>query len=471
MKKYLPLIFASLVLFCSCANQKNVEPADDNLPLSQLSSGVYRAYPVPLGETTSPVAREEAGEVFYISTYNRHGSRYQPNDKRYANTLRRLQEAHDSGTLTPFGEQLLPQIQVLCDSCLGHGGLLTTVGVRQLAGIGQRMFVNYPEPFVQSQPGSNRPKHISARASVVKRCQQSMGAFFAGLFFQMNEAFFERFPGTAFNVTAECDSAYMAYISYDTPAMRQLASQDAFWQPDYKAYYNEHTMQQSVLKRIFTDDAKVDSLAFIDDLYWLCIGMQNVDVTGCDLSECFTPEELFECYRSVNYRMYICNSNAPMSQHVPAESASSLLQNIVESADIAIETDTVAATLRFGHDTNLLRLLALMRIQGSTAEVEDPAEAWKVWQEAQLCPMGANLQMIFRRHAKSHQEGGDGLQDVTVEFRLNEKNVLLDVEGLKPVNGSYLTEGGYYKWDEVRTFFLQQIKTDNNKTDFIEPVQ
>jgi len=222
------------------------------------------------------------------------------------------------------------------------------------------------------------------------------------------------------------------------------------------------------VKRVFADATGLDSLQFVDDLYWLCVGMQDVDVPGCDLSGAMTPEELFECYRCVNYRMYICNANAPMSRHIPAESASSLLQNIVECADQAIATDTVAADLRFGHDSNLLRLLALMCVKGSTAEVEDPAEAWKVWQEAEICPMGANLQLIFFRPTSTlpRREGDNcNAGEVYILFLHNEKPTTLDVPGLSPV------EKYYYKWNEVRTFFLQQIKTDNNKTEFIEPVQ
>lgn len=449
--RYLFALSLALGLCAACGSHApaSEETAPDRVTLS---SGVYRAYPAPSSDVQP--ALPVGYEPFYVSTYNRHGSRYQPNDKRYVNTLRRLQEAHERGALTPYGEQLLPQIQTLCDSCVGHGGLLTTVGVRQLTGIGNRLYHRYPELFLRPQP-DGRPRHIGARASVVTRCGQSMGAFMAGLAFDMIPRFVERYPGQLPNTLCEVDSAYMNYIAYDSPQMREWSKNGA-WKEDFQAFYEQHTLLPSVVDRIFADATGLDSLDFVDDLYWLVIGMQNVEVPGCDLSGAMTADELFSCYRCVNYRMYLCNANAPMSRRIPAESASSLLQNIVESADRAIATDTVAADFRFGHDSNLLRLLALMRVGGCTGEVADPTEAWREWQEAQLCPMGANIQLIFCRNDRG---------EVLVQFLLNEQPATLDVEGLEPVAATC------YVWKDVRRFFLSQIKTENAKTDFVEPVQ
>lgn len=450
--RYLFALSLALGLCAACGSHApaSEETAPDRV---MLSSGVYRAYPGPSSDVQT--ALPAGYEPFYVSTYNRHGSRYQPNDKRYVNTLRRLQEAHERGALTPYGEQLLPQIQTLCDSCVGHGGLLTTVGVRQLTGIGNRLYHRYPELFLRPQP-DGRPRHIGARASVVTRCGQSMGAFMAGLAFDMIPRFVERYPGQLPNTLCEVDSAYMNYIAYDSPQLREWSKNGA-WKEDFQAFYEQHTLLPSVVDRIFADATGLDSLDFVDDLYWLVIGMQNVEVPGCDLSGAMTADELFSCYRCVNYRMYLCNALALQAERMAAESASNLLRNIVESADRAIATDTVAADLRFGHDTSLLRLLALMRIAGATAEVSDPTEAWRVWQEASLCPMGGNLQLVFYRNAAG---------DILVRHQLNERDVLVDAPDLQPVAGSF------YRWSSLREYFLKQLNTQpQSKTDFEEPVQ
>lgn len=439
-------VFILAVLCCGCSNSsttKQYEPnrllvADEMLADPDILSGVYYAYPGPEQEVLTPAP--EGYEAFYISHYGRHGSRYQPSDSRYANTRLRLQIAYECENLTELGESLLSNINLLCDSCLGHGGMLTTKGAQQHHDIAMRMAQRWPEVFAD--------KHISARASVVPRCGASMSAFISGL---------ADAGCPTSNILAEVDSAYMAYIAYDTPEMRELGSRSADWQKGYQEHLLERVgpFRDRIVQSIFSDASGLDTIQMINDLYWLVIGMQNVDVPGCDLSGIFTPEEMLRCWQIVNYRMYICNGNAPLSNGIPARSASTLLQNIVMSADEAIATDTVAATLRFGHDSNLLRLLALMRVHNCANQVDDPADAWKVWQENRLSPMGANLQLVFYRNAEG---------DVLVKILHNENEVTLDC-AIQTVNGIY------YHWNELREAFLSWLHVDSGTTEFIEPVQ
>lgn len=418
--------------------------AEEMLQNPDILSGVYYAYPGPEQKELTPAP--EGYEAFYISHYGRHGSRYQPNDRRYAATRLRLQIAHECGNLTEFGESLLPRIELLCDSCLGHGGQLTTIGAQQHHDIAVRMAERWPEVFAQEAEPSN-PKFISARASVVPRCGASMNAFLGGLTEKVGQL----------NALAEVDSAYMAYIAYDTPEMRQLSSSESEWQKDYQQNVLKEVAPfvESFTQKIFADASGLDTLQMINDLYWLVIGMQNVDVPGCDLSDVFTTDQMMSCWKCVNYRMYVCNGNAPIAKGIPAGSASTLLKNIVESADEAIACDTVAATLRFGHDSNLLRLLALMRVHNAANEADDPADAWKIWQENRLSPMGGNLQLVFYRNPEG---------DVLVKILHNENEVTLDCE-LNTIGGIY------YSWNELREAFLSVLQLNDNTTDFIEPVQ
>lgn len=461
--KHSIIFIAGLLLLTACSGRLDdsgtYEPnrllsETEMLANPDILSGVYYAYPGPEQEQLTPAPT--GYEAFYISHYGRHGSRYQPNDTRYANTRLRLQIAHECENLTELGEKLLTNINLLCDSCLGHGGMLTTIGAQQHHDIGMRMAQRWPEVFSATYevPGQietslgHYPKHISARASVVPRCGASMHAFLSGL----SESGFLRST-----VIAEVDSAYMSYIAYDTPQMRELGSKTAEWQEGYRQNVQDkiQPFAESLTRRIFSDASGLDTLQMINDLYWLVIGMQNVDVPGCDISYVFTPEEMLRCWQCVNYRMYVCNGNAPLSNGIPAQSASTLLQNIVQSADEAIATDTIAATLRFGHDSNLLRLLALMRIHNSANQVSDPADAWMIWQENRLSPMGANLQLVFYRNAEG---------DVLVKILHNENEITID--GIVPS-----VDGIYYRWSELRESFLSWMQIDGGSTEFIEPVQ
>ena len=181
------------------------------------------------------------------------------------------------------------------------------------------------------------------------------------------------------------------------------------------------------------------------DLYWLVVGMQDVDVPGCDLSDVFTPEELLQCYQCVNYRMYICNANCPRSNNIPAQSASTLLKNIIESADAAIATDTIAAHLRFGHDSNLLRLITAMHLHNAVNAESDPSKYWQAWQEYTLSPMAANVQLIFYRSSNPSNPSS-----VLVRILLNEYETLLDAD-LQPIQNCF------YRWSELKAFWQRQI--------------
>ena len=426
-----------------------------------LLGGIYAAYPGAPKDSLTPAP---AGyEAFYVSNYNRHGSRYQPNDSRYVNTLKRLQDGHQRGVLTEYGESLIPRIQLLCDSCLGHGGQLSSVGVEQLVGIGARMGRNFREVFAQTMPGNKeRRKFVSARSSVVPRCGASMRAFCAGL----ESTYFDCFPVLEPNAVVKTDSADMAYIAFDSPEMKALSSKEASWQQDYARFKVQNVNCNRFIQAIFKDATGVDTLNMVIDLYWLVVGMQDVDVPGCDLSDVFTPEELLQCYQCVNYRMYICNANCPRSNNIPAQSASTLLRNIIESADAAIATDTIAAHLRFGHDSNLLRLLAAMHIHNAVNSESDPSKYWQAWQEYTLSPMAANVQLIFYRPSTlslpSDATEGSNLSNLSnpsnlsepspflVRILLNEHETLLDAD-IQP------TDGCFYRWSDLRSFWSKQI--------------
>lgn len=169
-------------------------------------------------------------------------------------------------------------------------------------------------------------------------------------------------------------------------------------------------------------------------LYWIASDMQDVELP-LSFYDLFEKEELFGIWQSVNYRMYICNANAPVNQRAAPKSAKSLLKNIIESADRAIREGTPCATLRFGHDTNLIRLLALMQVEGCSNQETDPDRYYLAWQDFRVSPMGANLQLIFFKNKQG---------EVIVKLLHNENEVKLPIDS--PI-------APYYKWETVKAFY------------------
>lgn len=400
----------------------------------QLLAGIYAAYPT---EELPDLTPSPTGyEPFYISHYGRHGSRFQPNDSRYLNTLHRLQDAQTVGNLTDFGQSLLPRIERLCDYACGHGGELSTLGAKQHTAIAQRMYERFAEVF-------SGHACIQACSSISGRCIASMEAFATAL----NSC------DTTLQIHCASDTAFMAFLSFDTPEERSLSKDTTQqWYRDYSQYALSHLQLGRLMDTLFINPIGIDSLHTYADLYWLVAGMQDLEL-DVDLSDVFTPQELLSAYRCVNYRMYVCNANCPASNGIPLASASSLLRNILDNADETLDNGSpMAAHLRFGHDSNLLRLLALMHVHNASNQQADTARYWTAWQECTLSPMAANLQMVFYRPINP-----DDGAPILVKLLLNEREVLLDGD-IKTANGPY------YRWTDLRTFCLNQLSLVSGET-------
>lgn len=113
-----------------------------------------------------------------------------------------------------------------------------------------------------------------------------------------------------------------------------------------------------------------------------------------------------------------------------------MVQNIIESADSAIKNRSIAATLRFGHDGNVIPLLALLQVENFDVSVAGPAEVYKHWCDFKASPMAANIQIVFFENKKG---------DILVKFLHNEKEVHVAVKtDMWP----------YYHWNDVREYYL-----------------
>ena len=164
----------------------------------------------------------------------------------------------------------------------------------------------------------------------------------------------------------------------------------------------------------------------------------------------FTAKELFDLWQCINYKFYIGNANPAMSQGLVMANATTLVENIIECADSAIASGDIAADLRFGHDGNVIPLLALLQIDGFDASVSKPEEVYKHWSDFKATPMAANLQMVFYKNGKD---------DVVVKILHNEK------ESHIPVDTDMWP---YYRWSDVKSYYINRL--DNLKKQ-VEKIQ
>ena len=369
-----------------CAQQKTREQ----------QGGVYYAYPV--NEDVAVAAAPAGYTPFYLSHYGRHGSRWLPSDSRYEWVLAQMQ----SHQLTKEGKRVLRKLGKVWKNARGNGGQLTPLGARQHRGIASRMARRFPEVFV-------RDAVVSVRSSVVNRCRESMLHFTRQLSADC--------PGL--RVTAVTDSADMRYIAYTTPQAKRL---------EQRKFAQMHGSPQRLMRLLFTDPASVaEPVRLLSELHTIASDMQDVPL-AVDLYSLFTDEEFADVYACNNERMAFCNGVDPLAYGEAALSAVTLWQNIEACADKAIGAGVPAADLRFGHDTNLYRLLSLMQASSAASGQMD-----------EILPMAANLQMAFYRNASG---------DVLVRLLHNERDITIPVAETAPC---------FYRWSAVKDYMADRI--------------
>ena len=365
MKK---LLIATLLFVCTQAfAQKSPEQM----------GGVYHAYPIETGTEKPLLQSAPAGyEPFYISHYGRHGSRWLTNDGRY---LWVNQHFDDDKNLTKLGKNVKKRLAKVWKNAKGNGGQLTALGARQHRGIARRMYQNFPQLFTKDA-------HLTAHSSTVGRCRASMLAFLDEL------EQLARLDKTA-PITREAD---MAWIAYTSPEEREL---------EHRTHVPLNISPDRFIKALFVDPSKVaEPSRLLTEMHTIASDMQDVEL-DVSLYDIFTPEELEAVYNKNNRNMTLIHGDRIENEGIPARCAISLWQRIENEADAAIKRGGTGADLRFGHDSNLYRLMTLMGIdlRGEDYNYMD-----------EILPMAANLQMVFYRNKQG---------DVMVQMLHNEKSI------------------------------------------------
>ena len=414
MNKIFKIALAALLLPAMAVAQTAKDEIFNDL---NKAGGVYYAYPVSTVEQTPA---PKGYEPFYVSHYGRHGSRYLIADNDYKWVLDLMRKAKDAGALTPLGLDALERVEKVWLEAEGRGGDLSPLGVRQHRGIAERMFNTFPEVF-----------DISARSTIVMRCAMSMDAFCERL----------KELNPQLNITREASNRYMCYMNYHSPESNEFNAPDGPWQEEYRKFEESHTNADRLVGTLFSDSLwvvrNVNPHKVMWGFYWLAVGMQDIE-TKVSFMDLFEPQELFDLYQSFNYRFYVGDSNYPGSNGMLLDNAKPLLTNVVESADAVIASGKTGATLRFGHDGNLIPFAGLLGLKDCNNSVENPADFYKYFVSYKISPMAGNVQMIFFRNKKNND-------DILVKFMLNERETSIPLE-----TDSY----PFYKWSDVRAYFM-----------------
>ena len=387
------------------------------------AGGVYLAYPkVEAKQTPAP----KGYKPFYVSHYGRHGSRYLLGDRDYLWIIQLMKKADSLNCLTPLGKDVLKRLTLVWQEVQGRAGDLTPLGVRQHQGIAERMTKNFPEVF-------RGKRSVSARSTVVYRCAMSMAAFG------------DRLKGLnpQLDISYELSEKYMSYLNYHTDRSNAFThGEKGPWVEEYRKFEEQQVKPDRLVNTLFSNAdfirCEVNPNNLMWGLYWIAVDMQDIE-TPVSFYDIFTAREMFDLWQCINYRFYIGNANPLASKGIVMANAKSLVENIIESADAAIKDHSIAATLRFGHDGNVIPLLALLQIENFDVAVAGPSEVYKYWCDFKATPMASNVQIVFFENKKG---------DVLVKFLHNEKEVHIPVK---------TDNWPYYHWNEVRDYYQKRL--------------
>ena len=394
------------------------------------TGGVYYAYPV---SESARIAIPQGYEPFYLSHYGRHGSRWLPSQERYDWVMAQFD---DDGNLTPLGLSVKQRLKKVCRNARGHAGALTPLGARQHRGIARRMAANYPELFAAGTS-------IQARSSTSPRCRASMLAFLEGL--------------PVKGISAETRPEDMAYINHESAELKALTART-----QRRPLVSPGRLIASLFRTSpYRNDG--DALRLLSELHTIASDMQDIPL-NVNLFDIFTPQELLAAHDANNERMTICNGDTVANGGIAARSSIPLWQNIVSEADAMIASGGHGASLRFGHDTALYRLLTLLGISLPGPGMED------------IVPMGANLQMVFLKRkeesGKWKEESGKWNEesDILVAFLLNENPVALTTteSDLFPLSTFHFPLSTFhfplsthhsplYRWSDVKAMMTERL--------------
>ena len=428
MKKLLLLLVAVGAMAVANAQTMRESIAAD----PDLAAGIYTAYRVT--DQVAPAA-PRGYKPFYISHYGRHGSRYQTAPEKYSQPLEIFEKACKDGKLTALGLDALRRVRILADDAYLRAGDLSRRGEREQRGIAERMVMCYPQVF-----DGKGADHITCFASPSVRCVMSMAAF--------TERVKEFNPKLEFTRNAS---------EHDIDITRPEKNMNVFYKKARvmaREYQQKNTEARDFVSRLFNDYDYAEKLicstynttstyAFIGNMHDLAMIVQNFDDLP-SLHDLFTESERYQMWKFFNIRRYLTYGPSADFGDIRNKDGQLLLRDIVERADKVIsgETPNEAATLRFGHDSAVIPLLAVMQVEGCDGRVafSEIEKLPEVWCDSRITSMSVNVQFIFYRNRKG---------DVLVRMMHSEKDVRIPLKSdIYP----------FYRWEDFRSYCLEQCR-------------
>ena len=364
-------------------------------------------------------------EPYYMSHYGRHGARWLLNERDYTSPITTLRDAKKAGVLSAVGEKALAKLEEIAKGARGHYGDLSPLGEKEHHGIGKRMVQNFPEIFKTPNILIDARSTTSVRSilSMIGECEELAQA------------------NPSARIHNEANEANMSYMNAPKDGLARANEGKA--RPIQNEWSAKMRDPRRLMKVLFTDQdwvyMNVMPTTLMGSIYDIAVN-QQIDDSNTELLDLFTVEELYRLWNGNNLYWYLNYGNAPQTGNAMPWQHANLLRNIIETADTVTQTQ---ATLRFGHDTVVLPIIALLELGGFNCSIDNLEELDTYFRSYQAVPYACNVQLVFYRPKK----GKAG--DILVKALFNENEVSMPVEtNMYP----------YYRWADVKAYYEAKLK-------------
>ena len=366
-----------------------------------------------------------------INHVGRNGARYPASAANCLALRRALHKADSLGTITPLGKQLNSLNEQVIRLSNGRWGALDSLGMAEQAGIAARMFANYTEVF-------RKGAVVQALSSYSPRAMMSMYSFVHQLDKLNNNVTYTTSTGHINNALMRPFDIDRDYLDF---------RKNKVWEPPYKAYFDA-TAPAAPIKRVlgdaypFADENEARELSLIE--YYVLAGCTAMSLPN-PMADYLTMAEANALWSCFNLRQYLQRTGTTVSS-VPADIASALVQNIIETTDNFINgaNTTTTAMLRFGHAETVMPLVSLLRLPGCYYLTNYFDTVDEHWLDFDVVPMASNVQFILFQAPKSGR--------YYIRIELNEQPVALRKGDSDTI----------FPWGEVRRYLTDCIPLYRN---------
>lgn len=439
MKRILTLLVAiATILTTSAQSPEAIREALKQNP--KLSLPTYSTYPVVEFAPLAPAP--EGYTPFYISTVNRHGSRYQNrlNTTYFLERIMTLKMLEEKGLLTETGALVMKYMYDAENEQKYLIGELSPLGARQLFEMGERVDKRFGEVF-------DGKGAVVAVSSPYNRCIESAQNFIKGI----------QEDNPQLKTSLSWDMQHQSMLrpfSIVTKAYNQQMRQEFnrhIASGEWRTLRAEWAAKQDCsasLAQIVTNVERAEKVTGKNSFYMAyeifsgLLFMQNFEVGESDLhTRLFSDEDIYKFYLYKTFEWNCSRSCAGIDvMELRYSRIRPMVEDIIEKADKAIKCDDVCMNLRCTHDTNVMPFIVAMGFEGTMPTFKGEVESCAVSTLAsKSIPMGANVQLVFYRNNKN---------DVIVRALLNENDWAIPAETVAP---------GFYRWSTLRKFWLDRL--------------